>query len=164
VKTAGRLRFPSAFTLVEVMVAVVVLTIAAIGALGYQYYAAKQAYLGSAETIAARTALLLLDDWRSTGGRTNYSPTILGLGFSLESSTPPNEAVYAVTVSDLPMLVQLTWENVDSDSSAEITLRQLTVAVSWAPEEGEDVFDGEAGAGSSLARFVTYVRSDASGG
>jgi prepilin-type N-terminal cleavage/methylation domain-containing protein len=160
--TLKRPKFAPAVTLIEVMVAMVVLAIAAFGALSYQYYAATQARVAHAQTIAARTAQLLLEDWKSTGGSEDYDPTALNLGFYSSLSITPHEvsegiplhnAVYAVTVEDVPMLVTLVWKDVSYDSVAEITLRQLNVGVVWGREQQQD-----------KVTLSTYVRLDASGG
>ncbi|MHC4423576.1 MAG: type IV pilus modification PilV family protein, partial [Planctomycetota bacterium] len=57
--TAKRFKFAAAVTLIEVMVAMVVLAIAATGALGYQYHAAAQVRIARAETTATGIAQLL---------------------------------------------------------------------------------------------------------
>lgn len=81
-KTIKQLRPAAGLTLVEVIVAMAILAIVALGALGYEYYAAQQVRLAHVQTIATHTAQLLLEDWKSTGGSDDYDPTILGLGFS----------------------------------------------------------------------------------
>lgn len=73
-----------AVTLIEVIVALAVVVIASLGALGYQYYAAAQGRIAHAQTTSTRIAQLLLEDWKSTGGSEDYDPTALGLGFSSE--------------------------------------------------------------------------------
>ena len=150
-------RFKGAL-LIEVMVAMVVLAIAALGALSYQYHAARQARLAQAQMTATRTAQLLLEDWKSTGGSTDYDPTVLELGF--ENAASEDEADYLITVDELPMYLTLSHNDVEYDSVAEITLREITVTAQWrrnceeGPRESDD---------PSLV-LTTYVRVDASGG
>ena len=136
-------RTPCGVTLIEVMVAMAILVIAALGALGYQYHATAQARIARAQITATRTAQLLLEDWKSTSDSTSYDPSALELGFSSPQSIPGdcdfgpdtgtilNNAVYAITVDDVPMLVMLTWANKDYDPTAKVTLRELTVKVKW---------------------------------
>ena len=134
-----RHKFAAADTLVEIMVAMLVLAIAAIGALGYQYHATGHARIGRAQITATRTAQLLLEDWMSTGGSEEYDPSTLGLGFSSplsipdqwsqEQGSPLNDGVYGITVDNLPMLAMLSWEDVAEDTIAETKLRQLVVTV-----------------------------------
>lgn len=123
-------RTPCGVTLVEVMVSMVILAIVALGALGYQYHAAREGRIAKAQITATRTAQLLLEDWKSTGGSTNYNPTTLGLGFL----TPPDaadEADYFITVDYLPMYIVLSYNDVGTDDSAGIILREVSVTVSW---------------------------------
>ncbi len=165
---------PTAHTLLEVMVATVVLAIAAVGALGYQYHAARQARVARAQIIATRTGQLLLEDWKSTGGSDDYDPTTLGLGFSSisipqfftegqgkGSGAPLHSEAYAITIDGVPMQIVLRWEDIDTDEIAEMTLRQLAVVAK---------FDEALGQSGSLAVYdpaillTSYVRLDASDG
>ena len=148
--SAKQAKSAAAVTLVEVMVATAVLAVATVGALSYQYHAAGHSKIARAQICGTRTAQLLLEDWMSTGGSKEYAPAELGLGFSLD------KGAYAVTVDKVPMLVELTWKDVDHDADADVTLRELCVAV-------------EFGTAGSLDRIrpvilTTYVRTDASGG
>ena len=153
---AKRGKFTAGFTLVEVMIAAVVLAVVATGALSYEYHAVKHSKIARAQICATRTAQLLLEDWMSTGGSSEYDPTMLGLGFSSDGDA------YAITVDGVPMLVALTWKDVAHDATAEVTLRELSVTVGF-----ETV--SEAGSADGLERIppvilTTYVRTDASSG
>jgi hypothetical protein len=166
-------RFAAAVTFVEVVVATVVLVIAAMGALSYKFYAAKDAQIARAQIAATCTAQLLLEDWMSTGGSPNYDPASLGLGFSSASGIPGdfttpegmgnplNQAVYAITIDELPMLVMLMQNDVAQDAGGTI-LRQLGVVV----EFGTLAVDTTAGRLEGIPPVIltTYVRADTSGG
>jgi type II secretory pathway pseudopilin PulG len=54
-------------TLVEVMLAIVIIAIAVIGASGYRYYSALDARKASVQSTAARIALLFNENWRGLG-------------------------------------------------------------------------------------------------
>jgi hypothetical protein len=109
----------------------------------------------------------------STGGSTEYDPAKLGLGFSSASAIPAdfsqpeglgsplNQAVYAITIDELPMLVMLTRNDVAQDTGGAV-LRQLGVVV----EFGTVSEDTTAGRLESIPPVIltTYVRADASGG
>jgi len=169
-----RRKFAAAVTLVEVVVATAVLVIASMGALSYEYHAARDAQVARAQITATCTAQLLLEDWMSTGGSKNYDPAKLGLGFSSASAIPAdfsqpaglgsplNQAVYAITVDELPMLVMLTQNDVARDAVGGVTLRQLGVIV----EFGTVSADTTAGRLEDIPPVIltTYVRADASGG
>jgi type II secretory pathway pseudopilin PulG len=152
--------------LVEAMVATVILSIATLGALSYQYYAARHARIAQAQITAMCTAQLLLEDWKSTSGSQEYDPTTLGLGFSslmIPSyfsegkgkgvGTPLNNTAYTITVDNVLMWLILRWKDVDNDPIAGITLRELAISIKW--WEGSDV---------PPIILTTYVRLDESDG
>jgi len=177
----------AAMTLLEVMVAMVVLCIVALGALGYQYYAVAQGRVAHAQITATRTGQLLLEDWKSTGGSEDYDPTKLGLGFvsttdkvsefgyGEKMGTAVHGTVYAITVDDVEMQIVLKWKDVDHDPIAEMTLRQLGVVVRFEEgieeryhynEKGEwvELPSGSLAAYNPAIILTTYARLDASGG
>jgi prepilin-type N-terminal cleavage/methylation domain-containing protein len=169
-----------ALTLIELMVAMAILAIAALGALSYQYYAAGHARIARAQITAVRTAQLLLEDWKSTGGSEAYDLTALGLGFSSRLFTPSQwgqgqgeglgsplrSSAYAITVDGLPMLVTLRWEDVAQDTIAEIKLRQIAVIVRFGviDDHGNLTFPESYLEHISSLILTTYVRLDASSG
>jgi len=167
-------KFASAVSLVEVAVASAILSIATIGAMSYEFHTSRNATIARAQIAATRTGQLLLEDWMSTGGSTDYAPSALGLGFSAASAIPSgfsdssglgvplNNAVYAITVDEMPMLVMLTRRDVAKDTSTGVTLRQLGVIV----EFGTLAADKNAGRLEEIPPIIltTYVRADASGG
>lgn len=142
-----------AMTLVEVMLSTVILGIAGVGALTFEYHAAGQARIARAQITGTGTARLLLEDWMSTGGATTYDPTTLDLGFSNDGGG------YTVTVDDVPMSVVLAWQDVGYDATAEVTLRRLDVTVSFGGNSGTDRLNNV-----RPVILTTYVRTDASGG
>jgi type II secretory pathway pseudopilin PulG len=171
--TIKQRKFASAVSLVEVIVATVIFSVVTIGALSYQYHAAKDAQIAHAQITATCTAQLLLEDWKSTGGSQSYDPAKLGMGFSTASAIPAdfdqeeglgsalNEAVYAITIDEMPMLVMLTKKDVAQDTGGVI-LRQIGVIV----EFGTLSDDTDAGWLETIPPVVlgTYVRADAAGG
>jgi len=181
VAVMGR-KLARAVTLIEVMAALAVLVIASLGALGYQYYAVKQGQIARAQTVGTRIGQLLLEDWKSTGGSEEYDATGLGLGFSSElplaagHGYPLPDGIYSITIDNVPMVLVLNWQDVDYDSVAEVTLRQLSVSVVWLQEPDADPQLGQVIAQQvangvnyhrgmrELVTLSTYVRLDASGG
>ncbi len=182
-----------AATLVEVMVAMAALSVGATGALSYQWHAVRQARVAHAQITATRVGRLLLEDWKSTGGSTEYSPSNLGMGFSeplkvpahwsqgegAGLGTPLHDGVFGITIDDVVMQVMLTWGDVETDTTAQMTLRQLNVSIKFVEglERTQDMTPAEYKAqisnplpSGSLAAYnpatilSTYVRLDASGG
>jgi Tfp pilus assembly protein PilV len=143
-------------TLVEVMLAAVILGIAAIGALSYEYHAAGHSKISRAQISGTRIARLLLEDWMITGGAADYDPTTLNLGFSADNDG------YTIEVDGMPMTAALSCEDIEYDDTAEVTLRRLDVTVTFG--------ESSSSAGDNKLKKVrpviltTYVRTDASGG
>jgi hypothetical protein len=148
-------------------------TIVALGGLSYQYHAARHARIARAQITATRTAQLLLEDWKSTGGSSEYDPAALGIGISFAGAvsigsydwdTTLGGGAYSTKIDGLPMVVMLGFRDVESDEGAQVKLRQLTVVI----ESGEISMEtGEFTSASGLvARVVmtTYARADASNG
>ena len=70
-------KFAAGVSLIDAMAAMLILSVMAVGAMGYQYYAAIHAKIARAQMVATRTAQLLLEDWKSTGGKSEYDTSIL---------------------------------------------------------------------------------------
>lgn len=151
-----RLRKSAGVTLLELIVATVILAIASLGALTYQYHAVKRARSARAEIVAAQLAQLLLDDWKSTGGNEFYDPTTLDLGLEQIGSDP----IYRVTFNGFPMRAQLGYSDIDTDSEAGVTLREIRVTIRWR----RDYKNLEPTAADPTFTSSTYVRRDQSGG
>ncbi len=172
-----RYKFIVGNTLIEAMVTVVFVTIASLGGLSYQYHAARHTRVAGAQIAATRTAQLLLEDWMSTGGSTEYDPFALGFGFSSALPAPANfsvptglgqtlnGAVYAIEVDGLPMVVMLKYNDIDEDTTARIKLRQLSICVAFGEVIGNTPTFSESWVGGIRPiTLTTYVRVDASGG
>lgn len=69
---AGAMAAAPATTLVDVMAAIAILAVAAIGATGYRYCAAGQLCKAEARITAARLASMLLNSWKAAGGYSGY--------------------------------------------------------------------------------------------
>lgn len=160
------------------MVAAAILAVATLGALEYQYYATAMGRIASGQIAAGRIAHLLLVDWKSTGGSLEYDPATLGLGFAAGRAIPSgfttpaglgtalNSAVYGITLDDLPLLAMLKYQDVDQDTQADTTLRQLAVIVRFGQvDQGGGMSTPESRfAGLAPVVLATYVRLDGSDG
>jgi prepilin-type N-terminal cleavage/methylation domain-containing protein len=143
-------------TLIEVMVAMAVLAIAALGALSYQYHSAKHSRIAKLEMTATRTAQLLLEDWKSSGGASNYDPSTLGIGITKD----PESEYYKIEVDDLPMYIRLMYKDIATDTAAGVTLREISVITRWRLDFAAD----EPEMNHPHLVLTTYVRLDASAG
>ena len=147
-------------TLVEVLIAGVILFVAAIGSLSYQYLARKQAKIAWAEMTATRTAQMVISDWKSTGGEPlngeiGYNPYNFDSDFEYQS-----DGIWKVNVDKLTMYVILDRDVEATDTAAGIDLLELKVIARWRT----DFADGTVGDDSPSIVLNTYIRADASGG
>lgn len=81
-------------SLVEIMVAMSVMVIAIIGAMGFRYYCALDARKADIQVTAARLGSMFLEDWAGNGGRLDYDPTGL-TGLTSFSVSSPQAGVSA---------------------------------------------------------------------
>jgi prepilin-type N-terminal cleavage/methylation domain-containing protein len=143
-------------TLIELVVVLLILTIVSVGAINYQYFGTRMAHHADAEITAARTARLILDNWKKKGGDENFDLEELDMGFK----QPKNETYYLITVNQLPLTVALAWQDVQVDADAGVGLRQLEVTIQWRMDYQEgDVSDTD-----PSYIITTYVRRDESEG
>jgi len=124
------------FTLVEIMCAIVVLSVAVIGTSGYRYFAALDVKKADMRTTAARTALLLCEGWRGVKGSQTWDPTAY-LGSDL--ATKPISC--STTFNGLNVLQGRTIVSNGTDyhvfmlwKDVEAGLRTLNVIVAWSPK------------------------------
>ncbi len=143
-------------TLLELVVATLILAIASLGALTYQYHAVKRTRSARAEIVAAQLAQLLLDDWKSTGGNEFYDPVVLNLGLEQIGSDP----IYRITLDGFPMRAQLWYSDVSTDEDAGVTLREIRVSIRWR----RDYKNLEPSGSDPVFTSSTYVRRDQAGG
>ena len=71
--TAKRGKFAAAVTLIEVMIALLILSITVLAASGFRYHAARDARKADVQITAARLASLILYGWKGSGGYSGYS-------------------------------------------------------------------------------------------
>lgn len=127
------------FSLVDTMVAVVILLIAVIGTSIFRYNAALDGRRFNSHTSAARIGLMLCESWRGINGDTTFDPIQLStsdlkIGQSTQSvSDVPSDfnllGRYTVTMNDVHGVdyhTTLSWKDIQTG------LRALNVVVAWA--------------------------------
>jgi hypothetical protein len=142
-------------TLVEVMVAVAFVIVAALGTMCYEYLCVDHVRIARAEMIATRIGQLLIEDWKSTGGASDYNPESLNMGFDLPDGLMTN----CLTVVDgLPLHISMTHSDVDGgvDTFSGTNLSEISVVVSWKKNFGEGAVEDD----DPRVALVTYVRQD----
>jgi prepilin-type N-terminal cleavage/methylation domain-containing protein len=70
-------KYAKGMTLVEIMIAVVVVLVVVTGIMSYRYYSALDAKKAEVRATAGRFSLLLLEGWKGTGGADNYDPELI---------------------------------------------------------------------------------------
>ena len=87
-KTKHNLRLKKGLTLIEIMLAILVMAVVVIGTSGYRYYSALDARRAQKEAVAAKIGLLLNESWRGVYGSTAYDPVtqLSGTGLNLQTS------------------------------------------------------------------------------
>jgi Tfp pilus assembly protein PilV len=152
-----RIKQNNGFTLIETVISAVCLSIIALGALSYQYFAATHNHIAKSQITATRTGQLLIEDWKNGGGSAAYDPTSLQLGFLKASEKGWG---YYIVVDNLPMYVNLSSSDVAHDDTAGVTIRQLDVRVAWR----RDYQNGAPETDDPFIVLTTYARVDATGG
>ena len=147
------------FTIVEVMVAMAIVIIVALGTLSFQYNNVRQSRAAEAQIAAARIGQLLLEDWKSSGGDSDYDPNSLNLGFKLVTTnnyvtTPPldNQTFYIQLAQQLAPVTSGS----NPDTVAGVTLQQLSITISWRKDFGT----GTVSSSDPTLTFTTFVRRD----
>lgn len=143
------------FSLIEVVVAMVFLSVIAIGSLSYEYHSMLHARIAKADIAATQLGQLILEDWRSTGGSASYDPSSTGLSF-VTLDGPNNQ--FLKVVDGISLEIIMSHSDVDVDSETGVILRQLNVVVDWVRNNQQD--DGD----KPTLAMTSYVRLDAGGG
>lgn len=164
-----RSKSTSAFTIIEVMEAIVILLIAVIGASGYRYYAALDARKAAMQATAARIGLLLCESWRGVEGTETYDPAVyFGSDLAItedpifefssdhpitgpivtESFTPLG--TYKVVVNNATYYAVLSWKDVSTEP------RALNVIIAW-ELRGQGVTSDTDVSGLKLFKLTTYT-------
>lgn len=136
----GSKKFLTGFTLVEIMLATVILLIAILGTSAFRYNAALGARKADSRMAAARTALLLCESWRSVSDPNSFNPVLLASGDPnsalaveavqhYEGPAVPTDFTalgsYKIAVDGVNCYATLSWKDVSPG------LRALNVIVAW---------------------------------
>ena len=128
-------------TLIEIMVATVVILVAVIGAIGYRYYSALDARKAKVHVTAARLNSMLLESWKASGGVSGpsaaYDPLDIMIGANITISASKSQGPlvpagfnefgkYTVVVDGATYYATLSHK----DEAVE-DLRLLNVCVGW---------------------------------
>jgi prepilin-type N-terminal cleavage/methylation domain-containing protein len=141
-------------TLVEVMMAVSVIVIAALGTLCYEYLCVNHVRFARSQLTATRVGQLLIEDWKSSGGSADYNPEDLHMGFALPTGLPAGN--FVTTIDGLTLHIAMSHSDVATDAVAGVTLREINVVVKWRKDLGTGAVDNH----DPGVNLTTYVRRD----
>jgi Tfp pilus assembly protein PilV len=121
------------FSLLDVIIASVVLIIAILGTASYRYHSALDERKAAMQTSAARVAMLLCESWRGVQGNTTCNPTAWNLsGVSISAGSGPAVPSgftalnsYAITTNNFNYTATLSWQNISTG------LRALNITIAW---------------------------------
>ncbi|MFC1737774.1 prepilin-type N-terminal cleavage/methylation domain-containing protein [Planctomycetota bacterium] len=163
-------KFSSAFTLVEVMVAMAILAIAVLGAMGFRYYSALDARKADVQNYAARVSSLLLESWKGLGGLERFDPVeTFGEDFIVSESdlVPPAPSGFTKLGGYQIEFYRTTYYVTLSYKEAALSIpRALNVSTSWVPgniqrsiSDGYDLYDRQYYDYESMkyVKLTTYV-------
>ncbi len=142
-------------TLIEVLVAVAIIIVAALGTMCYQYLCIDHVRHARAMLTATRVGQLLIEDWKSEGGSPDYNPEDLQMGFNLPDDLPTN----CVTVVDgLPLHISMTRADVTpgGNNFAGTRLSEISVVVGWRKNFASGALEDD----DPRVALITYVRQD----
>jgi prepilin-type N-terminal cleavage/methylation domain-containing protein len=155
VKRSERIR---GMSLIEVMLAVLILAISVIGASGYRYYSTLDARRADMHATAARIGMLLCENWRGLNGSESWdAASHLGSELTMSPITYPPEKLgaadftslgaYTVNVDGINYYTGLCWKDVSAG------LRALNVVVAWSQRDTA----GTISEADKVFRLTTYV-------
>jgi len=147
-----------AFTILEIMIAIVIFIIAFLGTSAYRYGASLDARRADLQTKATRTALLFCEAWNGVGGAASFKPVAaFSSDITISASVGPDApsdftwlGSYKVSFEGTDYFVTLSWKKPDPD------LKALSVIVNW-DASGQNT-DNFADAQESY-RLTTYVEN-----
>ena len=145
-------------TLIEVLIATSVITIAATGALSYEYCGAREMRTAKAYAEAVRISHFLLEDWKANGGSALYArasasvhnPVKLNMGFTYDQI----DDLYKIDVDNIHMRIKLL-RIVEEGRPILITARMR-----WR----NDFVDGDIADNDPIVELTTCARADQMGG
>lgn len=139
--TINRPKYAAGLTLIEIMIATVILLVAVLGASAFRYTAALGARKADLQATAVRTALLLCESWRGVSDPNAFDPeeyfdgdsvldiNDLDINYTEHGPYAPSGFTlldhYEIVVDGDYYWATLSWKDVSPG------LRALNVAVAW---------------------------------
>ncbi len=140
-------------TMIEIVVAMVIIIVAIIGSMGYRYYSILDARKARVKITAARVGSMFLESWKGTGGRSEpedaFDPQSFDFGSKLIVSGSTGKAIgipggfisfggYAVSTDGSNYYAVLSYSD-----DVGTNLRTLNVALAWPQKYPSGTFSSE---------------------
>ena len=170
-------------TLIEVMAALVIALVIAIGVMSYQYAGAQHARKTDARVTASRLGLLFLENWVAMGGIDDdaiYDPAVrldLGLfpldhyhdlgtdGLSVVPGLGTPFKSYSIFTNGTWFWVKLSYDEEPLSPGAVYPIRELGVSVAWMLDFGSEILgddpalEFDPGSPYDLQRLIRFSKS-----
>ena len=155
----------SGFTLIEIAISVLIIMVLATGAMGYQYYSARDVRFSEVQTTAARIAMLLLEGWKGDEGASDFDPvSVFSSEITIDTATTdpsvPEDGdgmtmtlldYYEIDVEEVYYYVTLSWGPASSQEP-----RVLNATVAWRSDYTQGTFQGD----EAFVQYSTFSVND----
>ena len=155
----------SGFTLIEIAISVLIIMVLATGAMGYQYYSARDVRFSEVQTTAARIAMLLLEGWKGDQGASDFDPiSVFNSEITINTaatgpSVPKDGAgtnmtllgYYKIDVEDVYYYVTLSWSAASSQEP-----RVLNATIAWRSDYAQGTLQGD----EAFVQYSTFCVDD----
>lgn len=148
-------------TLIEVMVAILLLLVAVVGVINFRFFCAMDARKADVHINATRLGLTLLEGWRGAGGNNSFDPEFLETAEMVinpgSGPAPASDLTllgkYQVILRGVNYYATLSYKD-DAAGMVNESLRNLNVIVHWPKQYPDGAYvDGD---GRSI-RMTTYA-------
>lgn len=145
-KTVRRHR-DKGLTLIEIIISLVIVVIALIGAMMYRYYSTSSARIADVHAGAGRVGLLILEGWKGAAGRLDYNPStdigsdvLASADISISEVSGSDEYLVQLTGgTDTSYFARISYDDdVDGDGNIDSGLRKLMVEVTYYGKGSQD--------------------------
>ena len=153
----AKARLKPGLSLVDTIIAIVVVAFVIIGSANFKYFAVRDAVRAERQIVAARTALMFCEAWRGCGGAEDFDPDvsfdgIIALSPGTVLNAPNDYTVvgsFNTTLDDVAQNITLSYRDISSQ------LRALNTSVSWSRSVDES---GEVSLMDEYFELTTYCQ------
>ena len=149
-------RFRRGFSIVEAIVAMLVVAIAVIGTISLRYQSSMDAKRAEVAMPASRLALMMVETWRGVAGSETFDPvTSLSSEISIEAAAGPAEpngftllGTYKAQLNSVEYYTGLSYKDINA------SLRALNVQIEWEQKGAEQATANESDKSFALTVYA----------